>query len=311
MVTTTVAHTPPALPTEPAGLVSTYSQNACPQPVLGLVLPESVVGAWARRCLRSIWPCRAGIVNRPWQRPWPSSTIVKDAAARAACSSASSTRASWASPISGATTSRIRRPSTRNAFASWSRACSRSTASASATTAGSVRSAGRASIASTMTAAWSTSSPPVARAVRTGSCASANRDREPGQPVGLGAGHLRGVGPPGRRRGGALVEADLDRGRVPGDPELELGDLGPEPGQLQQRRRRLVPAHRPQRHLGQVVQTRTRGGHEPRDPVPRIGTQHAFGHDPSQAPPPTVGPAQNPLSTRGRGCRWPRQPLVS
>ena len=28
MVTTTVAHTPPALPTEAAGRVSTYSQNA-------------------------------------------------------------------------------------------------------------------------------------------------------------------------------------------------------------------------------------------------------------------------------------------
>ena len=65
-MTTTVAQTPPALPTEAAGRVSTYSQNACPSRCLvGTSRSEVVAGAWARRCLRSIAPCRAGIVNRP------------------------------------------------------------------------------------------------------------------------------------------------------------------------------------------------------------------------------------------------------
>ena len=89
MVTTTVAQTPPALPDRVGGPGLDVLAERLPQPVLRLGCSGGRVrslGAWARRCLRSIAPCRAGIVNRPWQRPWPSSTIVNDAAARAALS---------------------------------------------------------------------------------------------------------------------------------------------------------------------------------------------------------------------------------
>ncbi len=72
--------------------------------------------ARASRCLRRIEPCRAGMVNLPWHRPWPSSAIVNDAAARASASSAARRRASSASAAAGSRTSSSRRPNTRRAF---------------------------------------------------------------------------------------------------------------------------------------------------------------------------------------------------
>ena len=101
--------------------------------------------------------------------------MLKDAAARALASSASNNLASWASPTSGATTSRMRRPRIRRPFASWSAAASSRCFSARATTPASTKSVGRASTASTITAAWSVRRPPAVSAIRTVSWASPSR----------------------------------------------------------------------------------------------------------------------------------------
>ena len=123
-------------------------------------------------------PCRAGRVNRPCTRPWPSSDMVNRAAA-----SAGLPRPRAAGPR-GPRRPRGRRPrgsggpgsstpsrrARRRRVIRWWRAASR--------TSGSTRSAGSASTASTITAAWSGSTRPSASASRTGSCSPSSADRE-------------------------------------------------------------------------------------------------------------------------------------
>ena len=301
MVTTTVAHTPPALPHRGGGPGLDVLAERLPQPVPGLLLGvRRRPGLWARRCLRSIWPCRAGIVNRPWQRPWPSSTIVNDAAARAACSSASSTRASWASPISGATTSRIRRPSTRNAFASWSRGVLER-------------------------APPRPRPPPRGRPGRRGGRRPRPRSPPPGPPTAPRprgrSGPARGRRPTGPPAGScrcasarvtfavwdhqvAVEVAPWSRPTstdvgVPGDPELQLGTWARSrvsSSSVAAASSRLIDHNDTS---ARSSRSGTRGGHEPRDPMPRIGTQHAFGHDPSQAPATDSPGRSEPLVHKG------------
>ena len=85
--------------------------------------------AIAKSAFLSMAPVRVSRVNLPWTLPCPSSYMVSRVAAAAARSSFSSSWASWASAASGEATSRIRRPRTFSALASWcsasaSRCCS-------------------------------------------------------------------------------------------------------------------------------------------------------------------------------------------
>ena len=86
----------------------------------------------ARIILASIWPCSAGIRNRPWVVPSSSSRMVNVVRCSARASSASSCLPSNFSASSGAITSNRCRPKTRNAFASWCAASPTRCASAAA-----------------------------------------------------------------------------------------------------------------------------------------------------------------------------------
>ena len=208
-----------------------YSQNAYPEPVTSSGLPVGPIVRGPGGACGASGPCRTGIVNRPWQRPWPSSTIVNHAAARARLL----LRLQHAGPR-GPHRSRGRpRPgSGAPAPAMLSRrdrrACSRSTPSASATTRRVDQVRGRASIASTITAACSTNTPPVGQRFPDRLVRLTQPTGQPGQPVSLGAGHLRGVGPPARHRRGALVEADLDHRRRAGPPGARARSPAPSTG---------------------------------------------------------------------------------
>ena len=73
----------------------------------------------ARSILRSHWPCRVGMRNRPWQVPASSSRMVNMTRRAAAASWSASTLPSKASARSGAITSNSSLPSTASALASW------------------------------------------------------------------------------------------------------------------------------------------------------------------------------------------------
>ncbi len=93
------------------------------------------------------------VVPSPWER------VVRLVVLRARRSSSSSLRRSCSSPTSGATTSRIRRPSTRSSFGVKVAACSTSTRSASASVSAGV-SVGRSSSARAITSACAVDTSP-------------------------------------------------------------------------------------------------------------------------------------------------------
>jgi hypothetical protein len=127
--------------------------------------------ASASRCRSSIFPTCEGTTKLPRPRPAPSSLMVNSTAASARASSAASTAASWHSPTSGATTSRIRFPICLSSPASWSRASASRTFSARHRVSSSTCD-GRASTASTTTCACSVRSTPEDSAEATAGCAS-------------------------------------------------------------------------------------------------------------------------------------------
>ena len=105
--------------------------------------------------------------------PSPCERVVSDVVFRARRSSSSSLRRSCSSPTSGATTSRIPRPSTRSSFGVNVAACSTSTRSASASVSAGV-SVGRSSSARAITSACAVETSPA-------ECAPASTDPPVGQ----------------------------------------------------------------------------------------------------------------------------------
>ena len=162
---------------------------------------------------------------------------------------------SWASAISGATTSRTRCASRRSATGSCSAAHPIRCASASRRC-----STGNASTPLTITTACSSDTLPAAIASLTGSWSWSRALRELQPALRVPPGLPGPVGPVAARVGGTGRGAEVEPVGVAGVAELELGDLVPQRGQRGQVGLGLGGREGPQPEVGDLVQQLGDGG---------------------------------------------------
>ena len=168
----------------------------------------------------SIAPTWLGRVNRPWHRPWPSSAMVNRQASSARASWRCRAFSSWASAISGATTSRTRCASRRSATGSCSLARPIRWVSASRRC-----STGSASTPLTITTACSSETCAGGHRVPDRLVVVVQGVRELQAALGVPFGLPGRVGPVAARVGGTGLGAEVEPVGVVGERELELGDL--------------------------------------------------------------------------------------
>ena len=299
MVTTTVAHTPPALPTEAAGRVSTYSQNASPSRCLVCCSRPAGLGGVGEEVLAE----HLAVQGRDGEPAVAAAVAVLDHRERRG--RAGGVFLGLQQPglvgLADLGGDHVQDPPAQHPqpLRVVVGRVSHEHRLGLATRVGSARSVGRASTASTITAAWSTNTAPEASAARTGSWPSANR---PASRVSRCASARVTLAWWDHQ-----VAVEVAPWSRPTSTEVACRATRSSSSVTWARSRvssssvaaASVPGHRPQRHPGQVVQVRPRGGDEPRDPMPRIGTQHAFGHDPSQAPATDTPRRSEPLLHKG------------